>query len=155
MHLSYPWGAFYTPAGSMATICPYHQLHSAALSTGRLEVVFHFDHVCDSHITAPSCSPPTHPPSPRIPWLTDNGTKLLSTHLCMCVTCPAWSPPSVMVNHLGRSNWSTWSLCPLALPVPVLNSSPAQGELREGLRSGHPSLTSEACRNQARMGGPV
>lgn len=79
-------GSFCTPCYSMATICPYHQPHhgplSGSCSREREGLKWWFGSYLWFPLFLPSAAA-AHPPGPRIPWLTDNGTKLLSTHLCV------------------------------------------------------------------------
>lgn len=70
------------------------------------------DHVYDSHSWCPFLLP-------TLPLPESHGWLIMEQSCCplICVCHMSCSkPPSVMVNHLRQSNWSTRSLCPLALP---------------------------------------
>lgn len=117
---SEPLGSFYTPANSMATICPYHYPHHGPISESGSRIRegrengkrwFGWCLWFPLLLPFPSLQPSF---SESHAWLIMEQS--CSPLICVCVTCPARSPPAVMVNNLRRSNWSTRPLCPLALP---------------------------------------
>lgn len=110
------------------------------------------DHVYDSR----SCCPFL---LPTLPFPESHGWLIMEQSCCplICVCHMSCSkPPSVMVNHLRQSNWSTRSLCPwLCLGSASAESIACPGRVKRGqarLCWDLPSLSPEA---QACIGGPV
>lgn len=109
-------------------------------------------------LAALSC-PPTLPLPESYGWLIMKQS--CCPLICVCV-CHVFGskPPSVMVNHLRQSKWSTRSLCPLALPRQCqcwIHRLPGESKARAGktlLRSPLP-LPPAAHGDRACMGGPV
>lgn len=106
---SEPLGSSYTTANSMATICPYHYPHHghpplSVLLKGKwgreivVWVMFMIPTLAALFLLLPSPFPESHG------WLIMEQSCCPLICVCVCVTCPAWSPPSVMVNHLRQSN---------------------------------------------------
>lgn len=161
---SEPLGSFYTPANSMATICPYHYPHhgphlwvwlkdKGGREGKRGMVVWMMFMIPTlaalSFFTAIIL---------RIPCLTDNGTKLLSTHLCVSHV-PLEAPPQLWWIICDRATGAHGHCAPwlcLASASAESMACPGRAKRRQArLCWDLPSLFPEAHRDQACMGGLV
>lgn len=155
----YSFRPFYITANSMVTSHPYHWPHQCPISESgsreRKGWKWWFGLCLWFPLLLPF--PVPHPPGPWFPWLTDNRTKLLSSHLCVSHVM-LQAPPQlwwiIWDRVTGADGHSAPWLCHASASAESIACPGWAGRMYTRLCWDLPSFL-EACRDQGCMGGPV